>query len=273
MKHSFPNFIYGTAWKQERTKELTQLAVKVGFKAIDTANQKKHYREDFVGEALTDIYKTVSRDKLWLQSKYTYQQGQDHRLPYDPNDDYQTQVKSSFQNTLQNLHTDYLDSYLLHGPMTFQGLTDADWKVWKSMEEIHRSGRAKIIGVSNVGLQHLEDLHHNSEIKPMTVQNRCYAEQCWDRDVREFCIENGIVYQGFSLLTANRQVLNDRRVQNIAKKYSRTVPQIIFCFSKQIGMLPITGTTSEIHMREDLDSFGLELTADEMEILENGFNF
>jgi diketogulonate reductase-like aldo/keto reductase len=272
MKTHLPNFIYGTAWKQERTQELTQLAVKAGFRAIDTANQKKHYREDFVGEALKEIYKEIPRDKFWLQSKYTYVSGQDHRLPYNPDDDYSTQVKDSFQSTLKNLHTTYLDSYLLHGPQTYQALTDADWQVWKTMEDLYESGRVKSIGVSNVGLQHLEELYHNAEVTPGMVQNRCFAAQGWDQEVRGFCAEFNIVYQGFSLLTANPQVLADQRVQKIATKYAKTVPQIIFCFSKQVGILPLTGTTNETHMKQDLDSSDIELTSAEMELLETGFS-
>ncbi|MEK6772898.1 MAG: aldo/keto reductase [Bdellovibrionota bacterium] len=271
MKTQFPQFIYGTAWKEERTQNLVDLAVKVGFRAVDTANQKKHYREDFTGETLKDLYKEIARDQFWLQSKYTYVRGQDHRLPYNPDDDYPTQVKASFQSTLKNLHTHYVDSYLLHGPMNATALTDVDWQVWKAMEQLHTAGQAKVIGISNVNLLQLKELFASSEIKPMTVQNRCYAEQGWNRDVREFCLENKIIYQGFSLLTANRQVLTDQRVRLMADKYSRTVPQIIFCFCKQVGMLPITGTSNETHMQEDLNGFNFELTSDEVQFIETSF--
>src|ERR1051326_3730123 len=81
-----PSFIYGTAWKEDRTKGLTELALQMGFRAIDTANQRKHYFEAGVGEALAAAYRagTVTRADLFLQTKYTYQHGQDRRLPYDP---------------------------------------------------------------------------------------------------------------------------------------------------------------------------------------------
>lgn len=105
--------IYGTAWKEEATAGLVELAVKAGFRAIDTANQKRHYREDYVGDALVKLQKQgISRDDLFLQSKYTYPQGQDHHMPYDPDSDFTTQVQASFAGSLKNLHTDYLDSYL-----------------------------------------------------------------------------------------------------------------------------------------------------------------
>ncbi|MBI4367805.1 MAG: aldo/keto reductase, partial [Candidatus Omnitrophica bacterium] len=198
-----PPFIYGTAWKEGRTAELVKLAVAIGFRAIDTANQRRHYCEALVGEALAGI----RREDLFLQSKYTYPQGQDQRLPYDPHADFATQVKSSFASSLGHLHTDYLDSYLLHGPMDMNGITEPDWEVWAAMEELQTSGKTKVIGVSNVGLRHLKELCENVKIKPAMVQNRCYAIRGWDREVREYCLQNKIVYQGFSLLTANVQVL------------------------------------------------------------------
>lgn len=81
-----PDFIYGTAWKEERTAALTELALRSGFRAIDTANQRKHYFEAGVGQALAAAYRagTVARADLFLQTKFTYRGGQDHRLPYDP---------------------------------------------------------------------------------------------------------------------------------------------------------------------------------------------
>ncbi len=264
-KQQVPQMIYGTAWKQEATAALVKKAWAAGFRAIDTANQKKHYREDYVGEALLEIKEQgIAREDLFLQSKYTYQQGQDHRLPYDPASDFKTQVRSSFASTLQNLHTDYIDSYLLHGPSSGASLMDADWEVWAAMEDLHDSGQARQIGVSNVGPYHLMQLCENARVKPQIVQNRCYAVRGWDQTVREFCIENGIVYQGFSLLTANPQVVYDPRVAKIADRLNSTPEQVIFRFAIQIGILPLTGTTDPEHMRQDLEAVDLILTETDM---------
>ncbi len=265
-----PPMIYGTAWKQDATSELTQKAVLAGFRGIDTANQKKHYREDFAGEALLELQKQgIHRDDLFLQSKYTYEEGQDHRLPYDPADDYAVQVKDSFASTLKNLHTDYLDSYLLHGPSDPRGLTEADWEVWGAMEAIHQSGQAKKIGVSNVSIHHLKELCDNPQVKvkPAIVQNRCYANRGWDKTVREYCLSHNIIYQGFSLLTANVPVLSDSYVVAIARRLKITEPQVIFRFATQIGILPLTGTTDAEHMKEDLGVWDFELSADEIQMV------
>jgi diketogulonate reductase-like aldo/keto reductase len=92
------------------------------------------------------------------------------------------------------------------------------------------------------------------------VQNRCYAERGWDRAIRALCAEHGIVYQEFSLLTANRDVVVHREVRAIAARHGKTPAQIIFRFARQAGMLPLTGTSSPAHMREDLaiDDFALD---------------
>ncbi|MSR78432.1 MAG: aldo/keto reductase [Candidatus Omnitrophica bacterium] len=260
-----PSIIYGTAWKEDATADLVKKAVNAGFRAIDTANQKKHYREDYAGAALLELKRQgIQREDLFLQSKYTYQQGQDHRLPYDPKADFSTQVRASFANSLENLHADYLDSYLLHGPSSGYGMTDADWEVWAAMENLFESGQTKMIGVSNVGLHHLTALYEKAKVKPKMVQNRCYAVQGWDQDVREYCAANQIVYQGFSLLTANQQVLFHPQVAAIARRLQGTREQVIFRFAVQIGILPLTGTTDPQHMKEDLETGKFELSEADM---------
>ena len=264
-----PTMIYGTAWKQEATKELAKKALLAGFDAIDTANQKKHYREDFLGEALAELFNEgVTRESLFLQSKFTYVQGQDHRLPYNPEDDIPTQVMSSFKSSLKNLHTSYLDSYLLHGPMLRDGLHNNDVAVWQKMEDICRAGQARKIGISNVGYGQLEKLFSGATIKPMFVQNRCYAETGWDREVREYCLDNEIVYQGFSLLTANPQFVSSSEVLKIAQRLGVTAQQVTFRYCIQIGILPITGTSDLEHMKQDLASRDLELSDAEVSTLQ-----
>src|SRR5579863_3935470 len=108
-----PSLLYGTAWKEDRTATLTELALRAGFRAIDTANQRRHYFEAGVGEGLAAAYRAgvVTRADLFLQTKFTYQRGQDHRLPYDPAASLAVQVAQSLASSLKHLATDYVDSY------------------------------------------------------------------------------------------------------------------------------------------------------------------
>ncbi|TVQ81727.1 MAG: aldo/keto reductase [Micavibrio sp.] len=266
-----PQIIYGTAWKEDRTAELTLKALESGFTAIDTANQRKHYFEEGVGNALVQFLRSGARprDELFIQTKFTYQAGQDDRLPYDPNAPLAEQVRQSFHSSLEHLGLDYIDSYVLHGPSTSVGLTDADMEVWAAMEAFHSAGKARMLGVSNVNLQQLKLLCRTAHTPPEFVQNRCFASMFWDKNVRDFCRDNGIYYQGFSLLTANMPELRSPAIALLAQEKGKTVPQLIFRFAIDAGMIPLTGTTDESHMREDLDIFDFELSQNEIDMIEN----
>jgi diketogulonate reductase-like aldo/keto reductase len=258
-----PAFLYGTAWKEERTEALTRRALDAGFRGVDTANQRRHYFEAAAGDAVKAAIAKGQFDRgaIFLQTKFTHRDGQDHRLPYDPAASPAQQVEQSFASSLSHLHTDYLDSYVLHGPSTRRGIAAEDWSVWRAMEALHRAGKARLIGVSNVSLEQLRLLHREAAIKPAFVQNRCYASAGWDRDVRTFCNEHGIVYQGFSLLTANRAVVGGPVVRNVAQRLGRSPEQIVFRFALEVGMIPLTGTSDATHMRQDLECFDFELGA------------
>ena len=263
-------FLYGTAWKENETKRLTELALRQGFRGIDTANQRRHYHEAAVGQAIAAAIESglVVRDDLFLQTKFTFQNGQDHRLPYDPTASVTTQVEQSFASSLEHMGTEFIDSYLLHGPTQRTGLAPDDWAAWRAMEVIHDSGRARLLGVSNVTLEQLQSLCHGARIRPRFVQNRCYAVRSWDRLIREFCAVNDIIYQGFSLLTGNREVMARPELVQIAERHGRTVGQVVFRFAVDVGMLPLTGTTDADHMRMDLDVFDFHLDPDELQTIE-----
>ena len=268
-KISLPSFMYGTAWKKDATSSLVQLAVVSGFKAIDTANQLIHYQEALVGEALLALkQKGIQRETLFLQTKFTPVNGQDHRTPYDASADLTTQVKQSMDSSLIHLHTDYVDSYVLHGPYSRTDLGAEDWQVWTAIEELYRLGKTKIIGISNVSAKQLIQLCEKAATKPMVVQNRCFAVTGWDKEVREICLTHGIIYQGFSLLTANTQAMAHPIIRAIAKRLGCGVAQVIFCFAAQVGMLPLTGTTSAQHMKEDLQFDQFVLSHEEIQQIE-----
>jgi diketogulonate reductase-like aldo/keto reductase len=211
----------------------------------------------------------VSRSDLFLQTKFTFQRGQDHRLPYDARAPIGTQVEQSFASSLVHLGVETLDSYLLHGPTLRMGLVADDWAAWRAMEAIQAACRVKLLGVSNVSVEQLELLVKDARVKPSFVQNRCYADRGWDRDIRTFCAAHGIVYQGFSLLTANRALLSRPELARIARRYGRTVNQVVFRFCLEISILPLTGTSSSAHMREDLGIFNFALQPDEIQWIEH----
>jgi diketogulonate reductase-like aldo/keto reductase len=263
-----PLLLYGTAWKEDETRRLVRLALETGFRAIDTANQRRHYHEAAVAEGIDDFLAKsgVARDDLFLQTKFTHKDGQDHRLPYDPRARVAVQVEQSFESSLGRLGK--IDSFVLHGPSSATTLTDEDWEAWRAMERLAQAGRTRLLGVSNVNRGQLELLIEHAAVRPAFVQNRCYARHGWDADVRAVCAAHGIRYQPFSLLTANPHVLRHPASRAIATRLGATPAQVVFAFALKLGMLPLTGTTSAQHMREDLGSPALELTAADVALLQ-----
>jgi diketogulonate reductase-like aldo/keto reductase len=266
-----PDFLYGTAWKEDRTATLTELALHAGFRAVDTANQRRHYNEAGVGEGLRTAYRAgiATRADLFLQTKFTYPRGQDHRLPYNPAASVTVQVAQSLASSLEHLATDHVDSYLLHGPSSSYDWTDTDAEVWDAMRKERDAGRTRLLGVSNVSLSHLQQMEAAHAELPVFVQNRCFARLGWDREVRLFCHQRKIIYQGFSLLTANPEVLQHPPLIALAAQLNATPAQVVFSFARAVGVLPLAGTSSPEHMKQDLASLKLTLPADVWRAIES----
>ena len=127
------------------------------------------------------------------------------------------------------------------------------------MRKERDAGRTRLLGVSNVSLQHLEHMESARAEPPAFVQNRCFARTGWDREVRAFCREHKIIYQGFSLLTANPEVLRHPPLIALATQMEATPAQVVFAFARAVGMLPLTGTSNADHMQQDLASLNLTL--------------
>ncbi len=259
-----PGIIYGTAWKKECTADLVVNAVQAGFRGIDTACQPKHYDESLVGEALQRLAgRGTDRESLFVQTKFTPLPGQDPgNVPYDRNAPVEVQVAQSFETSLINLRTEYLDSLVLHSPLAPHAeLMNA----WAAMERIHDAGGARQLGISNCydsGV--LKTLHAAARVKPAVVQNRFYKATEYDSDLRRWCAGHGVTYQSFWTLTANPHLLAGSTVRSIAQKHDKTEPQVLFRFLSQSGIVPLSGTCSEQHMIDDVGIFAFELSDQEM---------
>jgi len=259
-----PRIIYGTAWKKDRTADLVLKAIRAGFRGIDTAGQPMHYNEALVGEALHRLKDDgIKRETLFLQTKFTPLSGQDPRqVPYDKNSPVELQVAQSFETSIKNLQTEYVDSLVLHSPMAPHALL---MKVWNAMEKIQKSGGARQLGISNCyDTEVIRSLDADANVKPAVLQNRFYQETGYDADLRHWCTNHGVIYQSFWTLTANPHILASNTVRTIAQKYQKTEAQIFFRYLTQSGIVPLTGTTSEQHMREDLSIFDFELSPEDL---------
>jgi diketogulonate reductase-like aldo/keto reductase len=263
-----PRIIYGTAWKKADTARLVGLAIENGFRGIDTACQPKHYDEAGVGAGVTaSLKRGLARADLYLQTKFTSLSGQDpNRIPYDPQAPLAVQVAQSIAASLKNLQTDYLDCVLLHSPMATMAQTQS---VWLTLESCVDNRQVRQLGISNCyELTELETLFRAARIKPAVIQNRFYADTNYDREIRAYCTEHHIIYQSFWTLSANPHLLAHKSMSALASSHKRTVVQILFRYLTQIGVVPLTGTRSEIHMREDLSIFDFELSDEERRMID-----
>lgn len=268
-----PWLIYGTAWKEGRTYELVSRALRHGFQGVDVANQRKHYREDLVGQAVQ-----ASGRRVFLQSKYTPAAGHSRGTePYRPSDRPEQRVAASFWSTMAHLglaraprpsawNGTPLDAYLLHGLTEWSTpLSGEDWRVYAALEDLRNAGYVRRIGVSNVSPEHVRELCARARVKPHIVQNRCYASTRFDELTRQelaspACLHaDGTVpvYQAFSLLTANGHVLRDAAVQAVARRRGESPAATLFAFARQLGIVSLTGSKDALHWTEDFDAVAL----------------
>ena len=248
-----PAMIYGTAWKQEKTSDLVRLAIETGFRAVDTACQPRHYREELVGEGIEAAISSLglAREELYIQTKYTPVDGQDPQtVPYDPGLPLDKQVLASCEVSLKNLRSGYLDALILHSPVVpFAALI----QVWRAMESLVEEGKVRQIGISNLyDLPWHQKLYEEARIKPAVIQNRFYRDTHYDKTIRAWARERGIVYQSFWSLTANPMILDSKTVRRIAEVHAKTPAQIFYAFLNSQGIVPLSGTTSLQHMQDDL---------------------
>lgn len=189
-------------------------------------------------------------------------------------------------------------------------LPAGDWESWKAMENMVDSGKILSIGISNCNVGQLRSLILGARIKPEYVQKRCFANTGWEKEIRDLCKQNDIIFQGknmrveswiietifgpfpfltienprdsyivthrpwpfegYSILTANRYLSKDKTMLNIARRHGKTVQQIIFRFALQVGITPLTGSSSAAHLEEDLSVYSsFELSSAEISTIEH----
>ena len=261
MDSTSPKILYGTAWKKNKTKDLVVSALKHGFTGVDTACQPRHYNEKGVGEALATLSPS-ERNKIFIQTKFTPIGGQDlDTIPYDPSASIATQVEQSFSMSQKNLGIETIDSLILHSPLdSFQETVEA----WRSMESLIEKGLVKQLGISNCyAPAFFKKLYTEVKNKPKVIQNRFIAETEYDREIRDFCSEKAIVYQGFWTLSANQHIVQSKRLQQLAKEREKTPAQLFFRYLIQKKITPLIGTCCETHMQEDIAVLHFELNNEE----------
>jgi methylglyoxal/glyoxal reductase len=242
-------------FKVEEGHELVnavKFAIKHGYRSIDTA--AIYGNEEGVGQAIREGVQEagISRDDLFVTSKV-----------WNADLGYESTI-AAFETSLKKLGLDYLDLYLIHWPV------EGKYKeAWRALETLYYEGKVKAIGVSNFQVHHLEELMMDAHVKPMINQVE-YHPRLTQKEVQAYCLKHGIQMEAWSPLMQG-QLLDNPVLQEIGKKYNKSVAQVILRWDLQNGVVTIPKSTKEHRIVENADIFDFELSDEEMEQI-NGMN-
>ncbi len=227
-------------------------ALKAGYRHIDTA--QGYENEQAVGKAVKQS--GIPREEIFITSKLTNSMhGYDNTM-------------SSFDKTLHDLGTDYVDLFLIHwpNPIKFRDSwqqTNAD--TWKAFEELYEAGKIRAIGVSNFRQHHIEELMKTAKISPMVNQIRLCPGDTQDELVA-YCRERDILLEAYSPLGTGT-IFSVPQMNAIAMDCGKSVAQICIRWSLQNGFLPLPKSVNEDRIKENLDVFGFELSDADMKTI------
>jgi 2,5-diketo-D-gluconate reductase A len=222
------------------TKDATLTAFEVGYRHIDTAEM--YGNEAGVGEAIAES--GIDRSEFFVTSKLNN--------GFHKRDD----ALKAFDGTLDALKQDYVDLFLIHWPLP--GI-DVDYvETWKALEEIHASGRAKSIGVSNFQQPHLERILDEGSVVPVVNQIEVHPYLTQDA-LREFGVSKGIHTEAWSPI-AQGGVLKDDTITEIAERVGKSTAQVTLRWHIQRGDIVFPKSVTRSRVEENFDLFDFELT-------------
>lgn len=216
-------------------------ALKVGYRHIDTASF--YGNEEGIGIGIKES--GVPREEIFLVSKvWNTDQGYEKTL-------------EAFETSIKKLGTDYLDLYLVHWPQSLSKET------WEALEKLYKEGRIKAIGVSNFLVNHLKWLMEDAEIMPMVNQVE-FNPKLVQKDLIEFCKKNNIQLEAWSPLMRGK-IFEIELLKDLAKKYKKTIPQIVLRWDLQMGVVSIPKSVTPSRIKDNSDIFDFEISKEDMD--------
>lgn len=221
-------------------------AILLGYRLIDTATIYEN--EEAVGEGIKQS--GINREELFITSKvWTSASGYED-------------AKKEFEKSLKKLGTDYLDLYLIHRPRE-------DYKgAWKAMEELHKAGKTKAIGVSNFEPEQIADLMTNSSIKPAVNQIETHAFFQQNKSYEDLKKHNILMEAWAPFAEGRNGLFTNKTLVEMGKKYNKTTAQVSLRWHYQRGIVAIPRTTQKIHMTENLDIFDFKLSDSDIKTID-----
>ncbi len=225
-----------------KVAEAVTSALQMGYRHIDTA--QAYGNERGVGEAVRSC--GIPREQIFVTSKVaaehkTYEQAMD-----------------GINKTLAVMGLDYLDMMIIHSPQPWNKVNQCDDRyiegnraAWRALEDAYKAGKLRAIGVSNFLEEDIENLWETAEIKPMVNQILCHISNS-PLELIEYCEKKGIVTEAYSPV-AHGEALKIKEIENMAKKYGVTIPQLCIRFDIQLGMVVLPKTANPGHMKENAD--------------------
>ncbi len=228
----------------EDTAQAVLTALDAGYRHIDTAQMYEN--EAGVGEAIKKS--GLPREEVFVTTKLANDaHGHDNAI-------------TALEGSLQRLGLDYVDLYLIHWPLPGKGIYT---RTWRGFEDLMRAGKARAIGVSNFQPAHLERLAEKSSVVPAVNQIELHPA-LQQTELRAYHRAHGIATEAWSPL-ARAEVLEDPVIVELAKKYDRTAAQVVLRWHIQLGNIVFPKSATPDRIRENIDIFDFELTADDLE--------
>ncbi|MFB8085838.1 aldo/keto reductase [Streptomyces sp. NPDC055992] len=237
----------------DKAADAVHAAVGIGYRNIDTA--QAYGNERGVGEGIRTS--DVAREDLFVSTKLAAEI-KDHDT-----------AAAAIDESLAKLDIGYIDLMLIHAPQPWDDFRGGDYaegnlQAWRALEDAHKAGRIRAIGVSNFLRPDLENILANGTVAPHVNQVLLHAGNT-PVELLDFCEERNILVQAYSPI-AHGTLLDSRQIKTIAEKYQVSVPQLCIRYTLQLGTQPLPKTANPAHMRSNAD-VDFEISEDDMATL------
>ncbi|GLW72911.1 aldo/keto reductase [Kitasatospora phosalacinea] len=237
----------------DKAADAVRAAVRIGYRNIDTA--QAYGNERGVGEGVRTS--GVPRDELFVSTKLAAE-----IKDYD-------QALAAVDGSLEKLGLDRVDLMLIHSPQPWNDFRGGDYaqgnrEAWRALEDAHRAGKIRSIGVSNFQQHDLENILQGASVVPHVNQLLVHAGNT-PSELLAYCESKQILVEAYSPI-AHGAILKNAEVQAMAHKYGVSVPQLCIRYTLQLGTVSLPKTANPEHMRANAE-VDFEISGDDMDAL------